>query len=429
MKNGATVVRDPVLGEEIHRRVLPSGLTVYAVRKRAFTKSYATLATRYGSIDTELRTNGRRMRLPDGIAHFLEHKVFETPEGDAFDLFAARGASANAFTSFSSTRYLFGTSTHYADNLRTLIDMVFDLHVTDENVEKEKGIIGQEIAMYDDDPDWRIYFGALQGMYASHPVRIDIAGTRRTIAGITPELLRDVHASFYHPKLMVLAAVSPEPVSVTMRAVERCVESREFPGRPARRTTAPREARRVRKPSVRTKLAVARPRLILACKDRQPPRGPKARLRHELASTIALDCLFGNSGSVYLDLYEKGLVDDNFSYSYSADNSYGFGMLGGETDDAARLKRALETRRAGAVETGLTRADFERVRNKVLGSYARAFNAPERIAHLLVGHHLRGTQVPDYRDVLYRLTRAQVNRRLRELFAPEARCYSTVLPK
>ncbi|MFI5403069.1 MAG: EF-P 5-aminopentanol modification-associated protein YfmH, partial [Planctomycetota bacterium] len=223
-----TVLRDRELDEEVHRRVFPSGLTVYVVRKPEFTRSYATIATRYGSIDTVLRTNGRSRRLPDGIAHFLEHKVFDKPQGDAFDLFAARGASANAFTSFTSTRYLFGTSENYAANLRTLLDFVFDLHVTDSNVEKEKGIIGQEIAMYDDDPEWRIYFGALEAMYVKNPVRIDIAGTKKTIAGITPELLRDVHGAYYHPRIMALSAVSPDPVDVTFRAVEERVERRRF---------------------------------------------------------------------------------------------------------------------------------------------------------------------------------------------------------
>ena len=424
-----TVLKDPTLGETIHRRVFPSGLTAYVVRKPEFTKSYATLATRYGSIDTSLKRNGRMRRLPDGVAHFLEHKIFETPHGDAFDLFAARGASANAYTSFSTTRYLFGTSTDYAGNLRTLLDMVFDLHVTDENVEKEKGIIGQEIAMYDDDADWRIYFGALQGLYSRHPVRLDIAGTQESIAGIDPELLRAVHRAYYHPKIMVLTAVSPEPVSVTFRAVQECVEARSFGPAPGRRPAVPAEARRARRRSVEVRLPVARPRLALACKDDAPVRAGKALLRRELASAVALDALFGNSGSVFLELFESGLVDENFSAGYTADPSYAFAMLGGETDDTGRLRRALDPALDAAVKKGLSPAAFERMRNKVLGSYARAFNAPERIAHLLVGHHMRGTTVADQREVLFGLTRAAVNRRLREMFVKPARCYSLVEPR
>ena len=211
-----TELHDPTLDETVHKCVLPCGLTAYVVHKPAFTRSYATIGTRYGSVDTHLGPRRQGAPIPDGTAHFLEHKMFEMPGGDAFDRFAARGASANAYTSFTHTQYLFGTSTEYEANLETLFDLVLDLHVDEENVEKEKGIIGQEIAMYDDDPDWRLYFGALQALYKRHPVRIDIAGTRDTIDAITPELLHDVHRTYYHPRNLVLAAVSPEPVATTI---------------------------------------------------------------------------------------------------------------------------------------------------------------------------------------------------------------------
>jgi len=424
-----TVLKDPMLGEEVHRRVFPCGLTVCVVRKPAFTRSYATLATHYGSIDTALKTNGKARSLPDGIAHFLEHKVFETPQGDAFDLFAARGASANAFTSFDSTRYLFGTSTEYRGNLQTLLEMVYDLHVTDENVEKEKGIIGQEIAMYDDDADWRIYFGALQALYRNHPVRIDIAGTKETIARITPGLLREVHRAYYHPCLMVLAAVSPEPVAATFAEVESFFAGRTFPRHAGARSIRAREGRRAFRREVRVKLPVARPRLLLAFKDNAPGEAGRKQMRRELASAVVLDCLFGNSGSIYLDLYEQGLVDENFSASYTAEPSYAFAMVGGETDDLGKLREALERQIRGAIGRRIGHEEFERTRNKALGSYARAFNSPDRIAQMLVSHHFRGTTLADYRDLLFRLTPAEINRRLREMLAPEGRCYSIVEPR
>jgi predicted Zn-dependent peptidase len=424
-----TILSDKTIGERVLKRVFPSGLTVYVVRKPHFSKSYATVGIRYGSVDTRARANGRMKRLPDGVAHFLEHKIFEMPEGDAFDLFAAKGASANAFTSFSSTRYLFGTTAAYAANLRTLLDMVFELHVTDENVEKEKGIIGQEIAMYDDDPDWRLYFGSLGALYAKNPVRIDIAGTKETIAPITPGMLRAIHRCYYHPKNMVLSAVSPEPESTTFKVVQECVEKRSFGPPPPPRSVPPREARKAPRTSWRVKLPISRPRLVLAFKDPPPLRSGQTLLRREMTSALALDCLFGNSGSIYLALYEKGLVDENFSYSYVVNRGYSFGMVGGETDDPAKLRRNLDAELKRALDDGLTRKECDRVRNKALGDFARVFNAPESIAQMLVGHHLRGTVFGDYRKMLFKITRAELNRRLRELLDPAVRSYGVALPR
>jgi len=424
-----TELHDPTLDETVHKCVLPSGLTVYAVHKPAFTRSYATIGTRYGSVDTRLGRNRRGKAIPDGTAHFLEHKMFETPEGDAFDRFAALGGSANAYTSFTHTQYLFGTSTEYVANLETLFDLVFDLHIDAENVEKEKGIIGQEIAMYDDDPDWRLYFGSLQALYARHPVRIDIAGTRETIAPITAELLTEVHRTFYHPRNMVLAAVSPEPVATTLKVAARKLAGRRFGPAPGPRPPAPREPRGAARRAFDLRLPVARPRLLVACKDVAPGRRGRSLLRREIASAIVLDCLFGNSGAAYLALYERGLIDESFSSNYTADSTFAFALLGGETDDPAVLRRALDRELQRACDEGISRDAFERVRNKELGGFARAFNSPQSIAHVLTANFLRGTTIRDYRELLLSVKRAEVNRRLREMFDPAGRTYGTLRPR
>lgn len=423
------VLEDRVLGERVVRRVFAPGLAVYAVRKPRFTRSYAALGVRYGSLDLFAPFRGRRFRLPAGTAHFLEHKIFETPEGDAFERFASRGASANAFTSFSSTRYLFGGSDAYAENLATLLEIALSLHVTPENVEKEKGIIAQEIAMYRDDPEWRIYFGLLEALYARHPLRVDIAGTAASIARITPELLRAVHAAYYHPANMALAAVSPEPVATTFRVVERVLAGRRFGPRPPLPRPAFREPRAVPRASRLARLSVKRPKLLLGFKDVPPRESGVALLRRDVVSTLALDCLFGNSGSVFLALYERGLVDEHFSYTYSADVGYAFATVGGETDDARALRRALEAEMAAAVRAGVSDEVFARVRNKAFGDVARAYNAPDSIAHMLVSHHFRGTTVADFRRVLFELRPRDLSLRLRELLDPAVRAYSVVEPR
>ena len=174
---------------------------------------------------------------------------------------------------------------------------------------------------------------------------------------------------------------------------------------------------------------MSRPRLLLACKDSAPGRGGKTLLRREIASAIALDCLFGNSGAIYLALYESGLIDESFSAGFTADPTFAFAMLGGESDDLARLRKELDRQLVRVRRDGIDRDAFERVRNKELGGFARAFNSPQAIAHVLTANYLRGTTIQDYREMLLKVTRNEVNRRVKELFDPVARCYCTVEPK
>lgn len=201
-------IRYDALQETLYRETMENGLQVYVLPKPGFQKTYATFSTKYGSIDNHFRVEGQEdIAVPDGIAHFLEHKMFEEPEGDIFATFASQGASANAFTSFDQTVYLFSATENIPANLETLVNFVQHPYFTDQNVEKEKGIIGQEIGMYRDNPDWRVYFGLIEAMYKVHPVHIDIAGTVESIGTITKETLYTCYNAFYHPSNMLLFVV------------------------------------------------------------------------------------------------------------------------------------------------------------------------------------------------------------------------------
>ena len=211
------------LDETLYKETLPNGLDVYILPKKGFSKTFVTFTTNYGSIDREFIPLGKDepVVVPDGIAHFLEHKMFEKEEGDVFQKFSEKGASANAFTSFTRTAYLFSSTDHVLDNTKTLLDFVQQPYFTEQTVEKEKGIIGQEITMYDDQPDWRLYFGTIENMYKEHPVKIDIAGTIETISHITAEHLYECYNTFYHPSNMVLfvvGAVNPEEMMNFIKA-------------------------------------------------------------------------------------------------------------------------------------------------------------------------------------------------------------------
>ena len=218
------------LQEELYYEKLANGLDVYILPKTEFNKSYATFTTKYGSVDNHFKSLAKKefVQVPDGIAHFLEHKLFEKEDGDVFQQFSKQGASANAFTSFTRTSYLFSSTSNFEQNLTTLIDFVQDPYFSDKTVEKEKGIIGQEINMYDDNPDWRLYFGTISNMYHQYPVKIDIAGTIESIAPITKEMLYECYHTFYHPSNMLLFIVGPVDAESIMEQIRQNQNSKKY---------------------------------------------------------------------------------------------------------------------------------------------------------------------------------------------------------
>src|SRR3954467_6569651 len=218
------------LQEELYHEKLANGLNVYILPKSGFNKSFATFTTNYGSIDNHFVPLGSEeyIKVPDGIAHFLEHKLFEKEDGDVFQQFSRQGASANAFTSFTRTAYLFSSTSDVEKNLETLVDFVQSPYFSEKTVEKEKGIIGQEITMYDDNPDWRLYFGLIQNLYQNHPVKIDIAGTIESISHISKDLLYECYNTFYHPSNMLLFVVGPVDVQKIMEQIKENQKKKNF---------------------------------------------------------------------------------------------------------------------------------------------------------------------------------------------------------
>jgi predicted Zn-dependent peptidase len=414
--------REPLTGREVLSTTTSRGTEVWVAPMKGFRKAYAMATTRYGSLDTHLPDG---TRLPDGIAHFLEHKMFQTEDGDVFDLYAARGASANAFTTFTHTSYLFSCTTRFDDNLDTLFETMADIHTDPAGVEREKGIIGQEIAMYDDDPSWRGYFQLLQALYRRHPVRIDIAGTKDTIAPIDPAILRRTHAAYYHPRnLVVSVAGDVDPVRVVERAEALLVPG--VPGARNRRTPVA-EPRPVRAKEARLALSISRPHVLMGWKDTPP--GPGRRLvAREVHSSLALDVLFGDGGRIQSRLYDDGIVDDSFGASYEADRDYAHAIVSAEVDDVEPYRRRLRKELAAAVAEGLTDEEVERAKRRMLGRHLRTFNAPERLAHWVLSVALEGSPLDAGVRAVRRATRATITRRLRDLAAAPA-AWSVLLPR
>nr|WP_218652846.1 pitrilysin family protein [Paenibacillus sp. 79R4] len=394
---------------------MSNGLQVYVLPKPGFQKTYATFSTKYGSIDNHFRVEGEsEISVPDGIAHFLEHKMFEEPEGDIFTKFAMQGASANAFTSFDQTVYLFSATENIMANLETLVNFVQHPYFTDQNVEKEKGIIGQEIGMYGDNPDWRVYFGLIEAMYAVHPVRIDIAGTVESIATITKETLYTCYNAFYHPSnmlLFVVGGVDPEEVFRMIRDNQAAKDykpqgaiERLFDQEP----TAVHQARKV------SKLPVSLPKCLFGFKETQLGVSGEELLRRDLTTKLAMDLLLGSSTKLYQKLYDMDLISDGFSYEYNSNPHYCFSAIGGDTKDPDQLLEVIKSEIEAVKASGFRAEDFERAKNKKIGGYLRMLNYPENIAHEFTRYNFRGGDLFKVLSIYETLTLEDVNERLRE---------------
>jgi len=401
--------------ETLYYEKLANGLDVYMLPKPGFQKTYATFATRYGSIDNHFQVEGgKEVRVPDGIAHFLEHKMFEEPEGDIFSTFASQGASANAFTSFDRTVYLFSATERIAENLTTLVNFVQNPYFTDANVEKEKGIIAQEIKMYQDHPDWRCYYGLIEAMYREHPVRIDIAGTVSSISQITKETLYECYRTFYHPgnmMLFVVGGVDPEEVFALIRENQ---EGKHFENQGAVRRFYPQEPPGVAMKKKVVHLPVSLPKCLFGFKETVNGLEGRELLELELGTKLMLEILYGQSSDYYQSLYDEHLISDQFGYDFQCSRDYAFSMIGGETRDPELLLSRVEAQFNEALEKGIGEADFERCKRKRIGAFLRMLNSPEAIANQFSNYQFKGCNLFDILPVYESLTLDRINSRLRE---------------
>lgn len=410
--------------ETVFFEQLDNGLAVYLLQKKGYEKTYATFTTRYGSIDNRFKKDGQWVNVPDGIAHFLEHKMFESEKGDVFQEFGRLGASANAFTSFSRTAYLFSATSLIEQNLETLIDFVQDPYFTEESVEKEKGIITQEIQMYQDNPGWRLFFGLIESMYAKHPVRIDIAGTPESIDQITADDLYTCYRTFYHPSNMVLFVVGNIDPAETLALIKANQAKKDYTDCPAIERDYGTEPKEVAKKRFELELDVKTPKVLIGYKDSS--LGGQEQLRRELTSELLLHLLFDQTSSTYLELYEDGLIDDTFSFDYSSEEEFAFATFGMETEDPDRFIAAYE--KLLSVRPEFEETEVVRKRNMMQGKFLRSLNSPEFIANQFSRHALAGTNLFTLPTLIASITKEEIEARFDELFALENRAISIVKP-
>jgi predicted Zn-dependent peptidase len=425
----STTTRDRLLREEIRTATLSCGLQAHVVPKSGVSRKVAVFSTRYGSIDLVFSPEPGRppAPTPPGIAHFLEHQLFKKQDLDVLMEFGRFGASSNAFTDYNSTTYYFSGTDRFDECLDLLVRLVFAPHFTDDGVAKEKLIIEQELKMYDDQPDYRIYKNLMAALYREHPVRIDIGGSVETIQKIDTPLLASCYRRFYHPSNMGFVACGDLDSDDVFRRLEAALPASRFPsadGPIARKY--PSEPVPPARELVRESAVVSRPRVIVGYKD-LAIGGPI--LDRELATSVLLDNLFGPTSEFHGKWYRKGLIDDTFSASHTAEPEFGYTLIGGETDEPEKLAAEIRREIVRASRGRLRRRDVDRARRKRLGRYLRSFDSPDGIAFMVLGFAMKGLDVFAFPKALSRLTPPALERRLKEHLREDRAAVSILDPK
>lgn len=425
-----TVLRDERLQEQVYQARLDNGLGVFVMPKPGFHKKYAVFSTRYGSVDNRFRRPDRDevIQVPDGIAHFLEHQLFQDASGHVFNAFADLGAAVNAYTSYTMTSYLFSTTDNFPQAFDKLLDFVQAPHFTEAGVRKEIGIIEQEIRMYQDFPRHRLSQNLLQALYHVHPVRIDIAGTVESIREITADTLQLCYDTFYHPSNMAVLVVGDVEPDAVLQQVLDDMAGRRYSFRPPVQRLFDPEPEDVAQARVETTMAAARPLYAVGFKD-TPSGDPQRDLLDEVTATLALSAALGRSSALYQELYEADLIDDTFSARFVGGGHFAHTIIAGETKDPEELHRRLLAGLERLRERGIPAEDIRRTQRQAVGEFVQLFDSLEFIANSFLYFHFKGVSLFDYMRALAEATPEQVNARLAEHLRPERSAVSIVWPQ
>lgn len=404
-----------------------SGLRIYLYPKANFNSAYAIFAARYGSIDNCFQISGQAgpRTVPAGIAHYLEHKLFESEDGDAFERYAKTGAMANAYTSFDMTGYLFSCSDQIEESLEILLDFVQHPYFTEQTVRKEQGIIGQEIRMYDDSPEWRVMFNLLAALYHTHPVKLDIAGTTDSIAQITPELLYECYNTFYNLSNMALCVaggIDPERV---LALCDRMLK----PAKPVsvRRIFAP-EPESIVAPRTEQKLSVAAPLFELGFKE--PVSHGRANVQQLAATDILLEALASPASPLYRRLLDAGLINEaSFSNEYFEGPGYASLIFSGESKDPDRAAEMIRAEAERFRREGIGKQAFERAKKSVFGRNVSSLDQPGSIANSMIALSFADRELFSYLSAVAKTSEEDVLKRLETQLRPDYSALSVISPK
>lgn len=404
----------------------PAGLDIYIYPKENSSSTYAIFGTKYGSIDScfQRSDEAKPETVPEGIAHYLEHKLFESEDGDAFSRYAETGASANAFTSFDTTCYLFSATDRVYDSLEILLDFVQSPYFTEETVAKEQGIIGQEIRMYDDDPQWKLFFNHLAALYYNHPIKKDIAGTVESIAKITPELLYRCYDTFYNLNNMALCIAGNVDIDKVLEVCDKMLKpskpvsvDRVFDEEPDEIVTA----------YVEEKMAVASPLFQFGYKE--TVRSENRTERDVAAVEVLLEILASDASPLFRSMLDEGLINESsFSYDYFEGSGYASINFSGESKDPKLVSERIKNEIIRLKADGIPYDAFERSKRAVYGENIRAMNRVSNIANGIINRVFKDRELFSYIDVFPALTISDVEEKLKNIFEEGKSALSVILP-
>ena len=414
------------LDETVHTHICPNGLTVRVVHRPGFARKMAYFVTDFGAVHTDFELDGKTYHVPAGIAHFWEHKMFELPGRDVSAEFAALGANVNAFTSYDMTAYYFTCSENFRESLALLLEFVSTPYFPVESVQREMGIIDQEIGMYEDTPDSQVFENLMQCMYESHAIRVPILGSRESLRNITPELLHICHRAFYTPANMILCVVGDVDAQEVV-ALADAVLGREK--RPVGRKLRPwQEEMRTQKPACQANMEVAMPTFQMALKAEPEPKGEGAA-RAEIVGDLAAEALFGESSELYLELYEKGLIDSSFGGGYESVDGCAMLSCGGDSEDALAVRDAILAAVPQLIKTGISQQDFLRMKRSAMGRRIRDLDSFDSTCFRACAYHFADFDYFDFPKVYETVQPEEVLEFLQRVATPQRCAISVINPR
>ena len=389
------IIENDKIKEKLYIEKLDNGLTIMVIPKSNTQKKYIIFGTKYGSVDNKFIVPGEEnvTEVPNGIAHFLEHKMFEQENGtNSLDTLTSLGVSANAYTTNDHTAYLFESTSNFYEALDEFMDYIQHPYFTDENVKKEQGIIGQEIAMYDDYPEWKVYLNSMKAMYSINPVNIDITGTKESISKITKEILYKCYNTYYHPSnIAIVICRDFEPKEIIEQIQKRLVKKEEHE---EIKRIYEKEPENIVQKEIEEKMEVSMPMFVIGYKDKKEEN--ENIVKKHIAIEIILNILIGKSSTLYKELYKEGLLISEPTLEYEFSNTYAHVIITGNSINPKEVLKRLRKRIQEKIEQGIEQEEFERIKKTIYGDYVKEYNEIGDIARMFLADFFKGINSFEY---------------------------------